>query len=76
MCVNDFFVCGVELLFFFDYYVIGYFNVDVVVNVVIGIGIGCEFVGCVLVGGEIVEMFGMYEGEDYDLVGFCVGVVE
>lgn len=76
MCVNDLLVIGVEFLFFFDYYVIGKFDVDVVVNVVVGIGKGCEWVGCVLVGGEIVEMLGMYYDGDYDLVGFCVGVVE
>lgn len=46
------------------------------VDVVIGIGKGCEFFGCVLIGGEIVEMLGMYDGEDYDMVGFCIGVVE
>lgn len=76
MCVNDLIVQGVELLFFLDYYVIGKLNVDIVVDVVIGIGVGCELVGCVLIGGEIVEMLGMYYGDDYDIVGFCVGVVE
>lgn len=64
------------MFFFLDYYVIGKLDVDVVVSVIKGIVDGCEMFGCVLVGGEIVEMLGMYYEGDYDLVGFCVGVVE
>ncbi|MBL8681454.1 MAG: phosphoribosylformylglycinamidine cyclo-ligase [Myxococcales bacterium] len=76
MCANDVATCGAEPLFFLDYFGTGKLTVDVGAAVVSGIAQGCRLAGCALLGGETAELPGMYADGEYDLAGFCVGVVD
>src|SRR5438067_9318398 len=76
MSVNDVVVCGAEPLVFLDYFATSRLRAAEAEQVIKGIAEGCVRAGCTLIGGETAELPGFYQGGEYDLAGFCVGVVE
>ena len=76
MCVNDILATGAEPLFFLDYVAVGKLDAEAMAKIVGGIGEGCRQSGCALIGGEMAEHPGVMDPDDYDLSGFCVGLVD
>lgn len=76
MCANDILATGAEPLFFLDYIAVGKLDSKAVAEIVSGIGEGCRQAGCSLIGGEMAEHPGVMDPNDYDLSGFCVGIVD
>lgn len=76
MCVNDVVCCGAEPLFFLDYLAVGKNVPEQIEQIVKGVADGCVLAGCSLIGGETAEMPGFYKEGEYDLAGFCVGIVD
>ena len=76
MCVNDILATGAEPLFFLDYVAVGKLDAEAMAKIVGGIGEGCRQSGCALIGGEMAEHPGVMDQDDYDLSGFCVGLVD
>lgn len=75
-CVNDILTSGAEPLFFLDYIATGKLVPEQIAAIVQGLSQACQKIGCALIGGETAEMPGLYTGEDYDLVGFIIGIIE
>ncbi len=76
MCANDILATGAEPLFFLDYAAVGKLEADAMAAIVSGIAEGCKLAGCALIGGEMAEHPGVMDPADYDLSGFCVGLVD
>ena len=76
MCANDIICCGAKPLFFLDYIAIGKNDPEKVATLVSGVAEGCVQSGCALIGGETAEHPGVMAADDYDLAGFCVGIVD
>ena len=76
MCVNDLITQGAKPLFFLDYYATAKLDTKIAIKVISSIAKGCQQAGCALIGGETAEMPSMYQTGDYDLAGFCIGIID